>query len=75
MTSTLYQTLYIHATHDIFFSPQSSFDFPKSGEARATFTNVIPNSTMRVEILGGSCNNFTVDYEEVNMPSCLTAYV
>ena len=44
---------------------QSSFDFPKSGEARATFTNVIPHSVMTVEVVNGS-HNLTVAYEQVS---------
>ena len=44
---------------------QSSFDFPESGEARATFTNVVPQSVMTVEVLNGS-RNLTVAYEQVN---------
>ncbi|XP_065888758.1 solute carrier family 15 member 2-like [Dysidea avara] len=42
---------------------ESSFNFPKSGEARATFTNVIPDSEITVQVAGTS-RTFTVAYEQ-----------
>jgi len=59
--------LLMSPTHHIIYCSllQASFDFPKSGEARATFTNVIPDSEMTVQVAGSS-RNFSVAYEQVN---------
>ena len=53
---------------------QSSFHFPESGEARATFTNVIPRSVMTVEVVNGS-HNLTVAYEQVNNTELCSDYI
>lgn len=67
MSITLYQTcLCYDIVRTVFL--QSSFDFPESGEARATFTNVIPRSVMTVEVVNGS-HNLTVAYEQVSNTS------